>query len=40
MHPLNENKTWTKNFNQGLSSGELVWKIQTPKTALIYVLLL
>ena len=33
---LNQYKTLTKNFNQGLNSGELMWKmVQTPKTALI-----
>ena len=26
-YPLNQYKTWTKNFNQGLNSGELVWKM-------------
>ena len=30
-YPLNQHKTLTKNFNQGLNSGE----VQTPKTALI-----
>ena len=25
--PLNQFKTLTKNFNQGLNSGELVWKM-------------
>ena len=28
---LNQYKTLTKNFNQGLSSGELVWKMAKSK---------
>ena len=35
---LNQYKTLTKNFNQGLNSGELVWKMtkfKHQKTALI-----
>ena len=28
---LNQYKTLTKNFNQGLNSGELVWKMATSK---------
>ena len=30
-HPLNQYKTLTKNFNQGLNSGELVWKMAKSK---------
>ena len=30
-YPLNQFKTLTKNFNQGLHSGELVWKMATSK---------
>ena len=36
---LNQYKTLTKNFNQGLNSGELVWKMakfKHQKTALIF----
>ena len=38
-YPLNQYKTLTKNFNQGLNSGELVWKMakfKHQKTALIF----
>ena len=28
---LTEYKTWTKNFNQGLNSGKLVWKMSKSK---------
>ena len=37
-HHLNQYKTLTKNFNQGLNSGELAWKMakfKHQKTALI-----
>ena len=37
-YPLNQYKTLTNNFNQGLNSGELVWKMakfKHQKTALI-----
>ena len=30
-YPLNQFKTLTKNFNQGLNSGELVWKMAKSK---------
>ena len=30
-YPLNQYKTLTKNFNQGLNSGELVWKMTKSK---------
>ena len=30
-YPLNQYKTLTKNFNQGLNSGELVWKMSKSK---------
>ena len=30
-YSLNQFKTLTKNFNQGLKSGELVWKIAKSK---------
>ena len=30
-YPLNQFKTLTKNFSQGLNSGELVWKMAKPK---------
>ena len=31
MYPLNQFQTSTKNFSQGLHSGELVWKMATSK---------
>ena len=31
-YPLSQFKTLTKNFNQGLNSGELVWKWLSPNT--------
>ena len=31
MYPLNQFKTLTKNFNQGLNSGEFVWKMAKSK---------
>ena len=33
-YPLNLFKTLTKNFNQGLNSGELVWKSPNPKNSI------
>ena len=30
-YPLSQYKTLTKNFNQGLNSGELVWKMAKSK---------
>ena len=30
-YPLSQFKTSTKNFNQGLNSGELVWKMAKSK---------
>ena len=30
-YPLNQYKTLTKNFNQGLNSGKLVWEMATSK---------
>ena len=30
-YPLNQYNTLTKNFNQGLNSGELVWKMAMSK---------
>ena len=30
-YPLQQFKTLTKNFNQGLNSGELVWKMAKSK---------
>ena len=30
-YPLNQYKTLTKNFNHGLNSGELVWKMAKSK---------
>ena len=32
-YPLSQYKTLTKNFNQGLNSGELVWKMAKSKQA-------
>ena len=33
-YPLNQYKTLTKNFNQGLNSGELVWKSPNTKNTI------
>ena len=33
-YPLSQYKTLTKNVNQGINSGELVWKMATSKSSI------